>query len=112
MTLPAATASLTRVLVRLSTMPNATEGLEDDTVFLQEAKSLEDTVDDVVQKVAKAIDDTWEALGDAKLHDLETALLADADPTAENVEILKRPEKPKVASFGHWKVPVLDLLNV
>jgi hypothetical protein len=61
----------------------------------------------------ESIDGVWTALGDTKLHDLETALLADADPrAAADLEVLKRPEKPKFATLGHWKIEVVSLLRV
>ena len=99
-------------MVRLSAIPAIVEELELDEPLTDLAKSLENTVADLVAFCRKTVDEVWEALGDAQLHDLEAAMLADADPEAETAAVLKRPEKPKMASLGHWQVGLLSLLNV
>ena len=64
----------------------------------------------LVEMTELVVDEVWKALGDAELHDLETALLVDASPETAGADILKRPEKPKFAKLGHWRVGLLSLL--
>lgn len=113
----ASTASLLRAMVRLSALPEVVESLASDEEvegdLLTLARSLESTVADLVSFARSTVDAVWEALGDAQLHDLEAALLADADEeaAAKAESALKRPEKPKFASLGHWQVPLIGLLT-
>lgn len=108
--LVSSTASLTRALIRLSTYSAVEASLGPEESLLEQAKTLEVEVATLVDYLSKAIDEIWDALGDAKVHDLDTALLADADPSKADLDLLKKPEKPKTAHFGHWKVGVLSLL--
>lgn len=104
------TGSLTRASIRLSTIVTVQAALEAEQQLLHQAKELEDQVADLLHYIATSIDDIWTALGDAKVHDLDTALLADADPSQADLDLLKKPEKPKTAHFGHWRVGLLSLL--
>ena len=97
-------------MVRLSAVQSVLDSLESGESLIELAKSLEDAVKDLVAYCREAVDNVWEALGDGELHDLETAMLADADPDAAASAVLKRPEKPKLASLGHWQVGLLSLL--
>lgn len=110
-TLVSSTASLTRGSIRLSTVAAVGAALGPEESLLRQAKDLEEEVAGVLSYVSLSIDEIWTALGDAKVHDLDTALLADADPSQADLELLKKPEKPKTAHFGHWKVGLLSLLN-
>lgn len=97
-------------MVRLSAMPSVAASLDSDVSLVHMAHELQTKVAGLVAIVTGKIDDIWTALGDAKLHDLETALLADADPEQPQAEVLKRPSKPKMAPLGHWQVGLLPLL--
>jgi hypothetical protein len=110
-TLITSTASLTRASVRLSSISTVEAALGSEESLLREAKDLEDEVAGLLSYVSSSIDEIWTALGDAKVHDLDTALLADADPSQADLELLKKPEKPKTGHFGHWRVGLLSMLN-
>lgn len=105
------TASLNRALVRLATIPAVEAALGPEESLTRQAKELEDQVATLLDFVSSSVDNIWTALGDAKVHDLDTALLADADPSQADLEVLKKPERPKTAHFGHWKVGLLSLLH-
>lgn len=111
----ASVAACLRTIVRLSAVPSVVESLESEGEegFIALANALEGIVADLILFARDTIDAVWEALGDAQLHDLETALLADADEeaAASAAGVLKRPEKPKMASLGHWQVGLLGLLS-
>lgn len=110
-TLVTSTASLTRAFVRLSTFSTVQASLGPEEPLLKQAKELQDDVAALVDYISKSVDEVWDALGDAKVHDLDTALLAEADPSKADLDLLKKPEKPKTAHFGHWQVGLLPLLN-
>ena len=110
-TLVSSTASLNRAFVRLSSYATVQASLGQEESLLRQATGMEEEVARLVSYITTSIDEIWDALGDAKVHDLDTALLADADPSKADLDLLKRPEKPKTAHFGHWKVGLLSLLH-
>lgn len=114
-TLVANTAATNRPLIRLSTTLSREILDEQESSLLSTAHTLEDVVSKLIDCVKSAIDTTWLALGDAKIHDLDAALLADAEseanPNNQDLEVLKKPAKPTLPSLGHWRVPVLSLLE-
>lgn len=109
-----ATASLNRILLRLSASPSVVSQLDSDSESLPAlAAALEDAVASAVAFVEETIGKVWDALGDAEVLDLDAALLAEADPEkADEVQdVLRRPERPQMPKLGHWRVGLLQLLE-
>jgi hypothetical protein len=109
-TLVASTATLTRAFVRLSTYDSVTGALDGEESLLSRAKDLEDSIAALLDKANKSVGHVWDALGDAKVHDLDAALQVEAEQSQADLDVLKKPDRPKMASTGHWRVGLLSSL--